>query len=109
MRVIGGNRVLRHGDLNPKGFVSSSSTVGIPFTMTPQAVTTWTAGTYEGEAAYYYDLAHGRGRPVIGLHVYDTHKNEEIPILVKVATDNNTQRIWLTWQPVSGRITLYYY
>jgi hypothetical protein len=105
-----GQRNLKKGDLIG-GYISGGTSVGgTSFSMAPVSVASWTAGTtIEGESGYYYTLNHGKGRSVVGLHIFDEHKGIELNALVKEKVDNNNTKVFLSWQPAANRITLYYY
>ena len=67
---------------------------------------TWTA---DG-ALYYYDLDHGRGRPVF-VKAYDTFTGAVFPLADEriVAGDTDTTRVWTDSDPGASRVMLYYY
>lgn len=69
-------------------------------------VPSWTASGGD----YYYDLVHGKSRPVYVI-AYDTHTGKEYPIDKETVSGNlNTVRIWFTGSdPGNSRICLYYF
>lgn len=108
-----GNRRLRRSERmranNSQGVVVSVSTVAATLTVTPVVVASWTSSG----GRYYYDLAHGKGRPPIALHVYDSVSAQTINIdeLEHDPDDTGTldkARIWLGYDPGASRIVLYY-
>lgn len=87
------------------GVASIASATGVKMKLVPS----WTAGTFAGESRVYYDLSHGKGRPVFVV-AYDAFAGAEYPLDKETINGDFTYtRIWLIQDPGASRILLAYF